>query len=548
VTPLREELVHDVRPALLVLFASVGLVLLIACANVGNLLLARSASRSREIAVRAALGAGRWRLVRQLLVESVMLGLAGGAAGLLLAAWGIGLIVRAAGSALPPHASVSISAPVLAFTLAVAVLTGVVFGLVPALHASRLELHETLKEGGRSGGGDARRARTRAALVVAETALAMVLLVGAGLLVKSFARLLRTDPGFKVEHRLTAGIDLPASAYSTPERQAAFFAALEERARTIPGVSAAGAVTGLPLGGRGARLGFHVVGTEPEPPGQGLAADYDVATPGYFEATGIPVRRGRGFTERDVATAPHVVVVNEAMARKHFPGQDPIGRRLTLTDQDTSVREIVGVVGDVHRRGLGLQVEPAVFVSQLQAPVPSLSLVLRTAGEPSTAAAALRRAVASTDPHLALGDVRTLEDVVSESVASPRLNVLLLGFFAGLGIVLAAIGLYGVIAYSVASRRQEIGIRMALGARPRDVVGMIVRQGMSLTGGGLALGLVGAFAATRLLRTLLVGVSATDPAVFLAVPLLLALVALAASWVPGSRATRVHSMTALRND
>jgi putative ABC transport system permease protein len=546
VTPLREQLVHDIRPALVVLFASVALVLLIACANVGNLLLARSASRSREIAVRAALGAGRWRLVRQLLVESVMLGIAGGAAGLILAAWGIGLIVRAAGGALPAHAQVSISTPVLVFTLLVAIATGIVFGLVPALHASRLELHETLKEGGRSGGSDARRNRTRAALVVAETALAMVLLVGAGLLVKSFAKLIGTDPGFKVEHQLTAQLDLPQSA--TPEQAALFYGQLEERARTIPGVTAAGAVTGLPLGGRGARLGFHVVGTPTPAPGQGLSADYDVASPGYFEAIGIPVRRGRTFTTRDVQATQHVVVINEAMARKHFAGQDPIGRRMTLTDQDTAPREVIGVVGDVHRQGLGQQVEPAVYVSELQSPSPSMTLVLRTAGDPATATAALRREVAALDPKLAIGDVRTLSQVVSESVASPRLNVLLLGFFAALGIVLAAIGLYGVIAYSVANRRQEIGVRMALGARPRDVVGMVVRQGMSLTGVGLGLGLIGAFAATRLLGSLLVGVSATDPAVFAAVPVLLAAVALAASWVPGSRATRVHPMSALRND
>jgi putative ABC transport system permease protein len=546
--PLRDELVRQVRPALLVLFAAVGLLLLIACANVSNLLLARAASRSREIAVRAALGAGRWRLVRQLLVESVVLGLAGGAAGLLLAAWGVGLIVRAAGDALRLPTAVSIDGGVLAFTFAVAVLTGVLFGLVPALHASRLDLHETLKEGGRSGTGDARRARSRALLVVAETALAMVLLVGAGLLVKSFATLAGTDPGFRVEHVLTGSIDLPQAAYGTPERQAAFFRALDERAAAIPGVRSAGAATTLPLSGATARIGFHVVGTPPAAPGEQTATGYDVVTPGYFEAIGIPLRRGRTFTARDDAHAPGAVVINEAMARRYFAGQDPIGRRMTLTDSDTMPREVVGVVGDVRHEGLGEEPSPAVYVSQLQAPVPFMRYVLRTAGDPARAAAALRREVAALDGRVAVGEVRTMAQVVADSVASPRLSMVLLGIFAALGIVLAAIGLYGVVSYSVASRSQEIGIRMAMGARPKDVVRMVVRQGVGMTAGGLVLGLLGAFAATRLLRSMLVGVSATDPAVFAAVPLLLMAVALAATWLPGRRATRLDPMAALRQE
>ncbi|HET6765412.1 MAG TPA: FtsX-like permease family protein, partial [Longimicrobiaceae bacterium] len=424
----------------------------------------------------------------------------------------------------------------------------VVFGLVPALHASRLELHETLKEGGRSGSGDARRARTRAALVVAETAVAMVLLVGAGLLVKSFARLVNTDPGFRVEHELSATVDLPAGTYGTPEKQTAFYQGLEARVRTLPGVLGAGAVTGLPLGGFGARLGFQVQGTPPPPAGEGQAVDYDVATPGYFDAIGIPLRRGRGFTAADTRSTGGVLLINEAMAHRYFANRDPVGQRMRLTDADTTWREIIGVVGSVRRQGLGTEAAPAVFASQLQQPSPRLTLVVRTAGDPAAVTAALRREVTALDPRLALGDVRTLQDVVSESVASPRLNVLLLGVFAGIGIVLAAIGLYGVISYSVASRRQEIGIRMALGARPLDVVAMVVRQGMGMTGGGLLLGLVGAFAATRVLRSLLVGVSATDPAVFVAVPLVLAAVALAASWLPGRRATRVDPMVALRSD
>jgi putative ABC transport system permease protein len=546
--PLHDELVREVRPALLVLFAAVGLLLLIACANVSNLLLARAASRSREIAVRAALGAGRWRLVRQLLVESMVLGLLGGAAGLLLAAWGVGLIVRAAGDALRLPTAVSMDGGVLAFTFAVAVLTGVLFGLIPALHASRLDLHETLKEGGRSGSGDARRARSRAVLVVAETALAMVLLVGAGLLVKSFATLAGTDPGFRVEHVLTGSIDLPRVAYGTPERQAGFFRALDERAAAIPGVRSAGAATTLPLSGATSRIGFHVVGTPPDRPGEGDATGYDVVTPGYFDAIGIPLKRGRTFGARDDARAPGAVVINEAMGRRYFGGQDPVGRRITLTDQDTSAREIVGVVGDVRHEGLGEEPSPAVYVSQLQAPVPFMRYVVRTAGDPARAAAALRREVAALDGRVAVGEVRTMAEVVADSVASPRLSMVLLGIFAALGIALAAIGLYGVVSYSVASRSQEIGIRMAMGARPGDVIRMVVRQGMGMTAGGLVLGLAGAFAATRLLRTMLVGVSSTDPAVFALVPLLLASVALAATWLPGRHATRLDPMAALRKE
>jgi putative ABC transport system permease protein len=437
---------------------------------------------------------------------------------------------------------------VLAFTFAVAVLTGVLFGLVPALHASRLDLHETLKEGGRSGSGDARRARSRAVLVVAETALAMVLLVGAGLLVKSFATLAGTDPGFRVERVLTGSIDLPAAAYSTPERQAEFFRALDERAAAIPGVLSAGAATTLPLSGATARLAFHVVGTPPDRPGEQNSAGYDVVTPGYFQAIGIPLRRGRTFTARDDAHAPGAVVISEAMARRYFAGQDPVGKHITITDSDSSAREVVGVVGDVRHEGLGEEPSPAVYVSQWQVPVPFMRYVLRTSGDPARAAAALRREVAALDGRVAVGQVRTMAEVVADSVASPRLSMVLLAIFAALGIVLAAIGLYGVVSYSVASRSQEIGIRMAMGARPRDVIRMILRQGMAMTAGGLALGLVGAFAATRLLRSMLVGVSSTDPAVFAAVPLLLLAVSLAATWLPGRRATRVDPMVSLRQE
>ncbi|MET0623131.1 MAG: ABC transporter permease [Pyrinomonadaceae bacterium] len=560
IRPLAEEVVGtSVRTSLFVMLGAVGLVLLIACANVANLLLARASSRRKEVAVRTALGAGRVRIMRQLLTESALLSLAGGAAGLVLALWGIDLLVALAPEGTPRVAEVGLDAGVVAFTFGVSLLTGVVFGLVPALHASKVDLNESLKEGGRGGGEGERRGSLRGLLVVGEFALALVLLAGAGLLVKSFARVLGESPGFDARGVLTMRLVLPQTKYGSYDGHRAFYSNLFGRLRALPGVEAVGANNLLPLNGNGGSRTFLIEG-RPVPPGQPKPEEQlRFITPGYFASMRVPVLRGRDFGERDVQTAPRVAVVSRSMAERHWPGEEAVGKRIAYAgigrghDQTPEWIEVVGVVGDVRHRGLDLESKPEIYVPVYQPlfsnrPVPPLSLyvAVRTSGDPAALAAAVRREVAAVDPEQPVANVRTMEERLAESVAQRRFNMTLLGVFACVALVLAGVGVYGVMAYAVARRTHEIGIRVALGAQRGDVVRLVLRQGMWLALAGVGAGLAGAYAVTRLMSGLLYGVSPTDPLTFVGVALLLAAVGLLACLVPARRATKVDPMTALR--
>ncbi|HWP42364.1 MAG TPA: ABC transporter permease, partial [Blastocatellia bacterium] len=548
VFPLQQEVVGDIRPALLVLLGAVGFVLLIACANVANLLLARAATRQKEFALRAALGASRGRLVRQLLNESLLLGVLGGAAGLALAYWAIELLMKFNPGNIPRLDEVSLDGRVLAFTLGVSVLTGLIFGAVPALQASRPDLNESLKEGGRGTAGGAGHRRLRSIFVVSEVALALVLLVGAGLMIKSFIRLQQVDLGYNPENVLTARVLLPGSKYGDNPKRAAFFKQATERIANIPGVQAAGAISWLPLVGLGSATTFWVDGRPEPPPGEKPATDVRVITPGYFAAMGIPLIKGRIFDERDTAESPRVLIINETMAREFFPGEDPIGKRLIISwDRPELPDEIIGVVGDAKLVSVSGEARPAIYWPHArQASYSLMTFVVRTAGDPLAMAGSLVREIRAIDPEQAVASIQTMEDVVSASIARPRFNMLLLGLFASVAMVLAAVGIYGVMAYSVSQRTHEIGIRMAMGAQRADVLRLIVGQGMALTLAGIGIGLAGAFFLTELMSSLLFGVEATDPLTFTIISLLLACVAFAACYIPARRATKLDPMVALR--
>jgi putative ABC transport system permease protein len=545
--PLHEELVGDVRPALLLLLGAVGLVLLIACANLANLLLARAAARRKEVAVRAALGASRWRIVRQLLAESVLLSGAGGAAGLLLAVWGVDLLVGLDPAGVQRVGAVSLDAGVFAFTAALSLLTGLLFGLAPALQASKTDFVETLKEGGRSSGGGPARSRLRSALVVAEVALTVVLLVSAGLLTKSFRRLLDVDPGLDPRGVLTLDLSLPDTKYAESHQVAAFYRQLLESVAALPGVEAAGAVSVLPLAGSDNSNFVQIEGRPPLPAGQALRAGRRNVSADYFKALRIPLKGGRGFADADSAEAPRVAVINEAMARAFFAGEDPLGKRLRTGDNNPWVT-VVGVVGDVRHRGLDVDVRPEMFFHAAQTPSREMTLVVRAAGDPLALVGAARERVLAVDRDQPVGNVKTMETWLAESLASRRFAVLLLGLFALVAAALAAVGLYGVVSYTVAQRTHELGLRLALGARPRDVLRLVIRQGMSMTLVGAVVGLVAALAFARLMSGLLFGVAAHDPATFVGVPVLLLAVALLACYVPARRATKVDPMVALRHE
>jgi len=541
---LHEQLVGDVRPALLVLLAAVAFVLLIACANVANLLLARAASRQKEVAIRMALGASRSRLIRQLLTESVLLSLVGGSIGLLLALWGVDLLIALAPESLQSIKNVGMDSYVLAFTLAVSLVTGVIFGLAPALQASKPDLNESLKEGGRTS-ADSRRNRFRSLLVVSEVALSLVLLIGAGLMVMSFSRLLQVSPGFNPDNVLTVGLSLPDSKYKE-DQYAAFYKQVLDRVGALPGVESAAAITNLPFGDGNISLTFRRTDGPPMLPSEQPASIVHASSPGYFQTMGIPLLKGRDFTEQDTEKSPGVLIINEAMARQHFQGEDPIGKTMIIGYGDPVPREIIGVVGDVKHVGLANDARVELYAPHAQTPWSFITLVVRSTSDTAGLLTMIRREVQAVDKDQPVANVRTMRERVSNSIAQPRFYTMLLGVFAAVALVLAAVGVYGVMSYSVTQRTREIGIRMALGANRRDIVKLVIRQGMMPAIIGVAIGVAAAFALTRLMASLLFAVSATDPVTFAAISLLLAAVALVACYIPARRATRVDPMIALR--
>ena len=544
-------LVGDIRPALLVLLAAVACVLLIACANVANLLLARATSRHKEMAIRTALGASRLRVIRQLLTESVMLSLLGGAVGLLLAAWWSDLLIALGKEDIPRAVYVGIDWRVLTFTLTVSVLTGLLFGLAPAFHSSKSDLIESLKDGGRGTSEGARRNLVRNVLVVAELAIAVVLLVGAGLLIQSLWRLQRVNSGLHPENILTFTVGLPDVKYDSA-KQAQFFLDLKRSLESTPGVQAASAILPLPLSGDRFSISFEIEG-RPLPPKDHPSADFFTTGVGYFRAMGIPIIKGRDFDERDKHGATPVLIITETFARQYFPNEDPIGKRVkpgisTFDDERSTMREIVGVVGDVRNRGLNTEAKAAYYMPHTQVPFTEMVVVVKTNGEPRSFIPAVTKVVNDLDHDIPLFAVKSMPEYLSASVAAPRFSTTLLSIFAAVAFTLTIVGLYGVMSYSVAQRRNEIGIRLALGAQSRDVLLMIVKHGSKLILIGLAIGLGLAFAFTRWIESLLFGVKTKDPFTFAAVAVVLALVALLACYVPALRATKVDPMDALRRE
>jgi putative ABC transport system permease protein len=547
VTDLREQLVGKLRPTLLMLLGAVAFVLLIACANVANLLLARATSRRKEIAVRTALGASRARIARQLLTESFLLSLAGGAVGLLLSVWMTALFVAVSPADSPRFAEIRPDARVFLFTLGVTLVTGLIFGLAPALQSSRADLNETLKEGGRTGSEGGRRNRVRSLLVVSEIALSFMLLAGAGLLVKSFIRLRDVSPGFNPDGVLAMRLSLLPAKYPTDQQRRDFFRQATERLAELPGAKSAGAVLTLPLGGDTFSVGRSLIREgRPATPGEAVNAAFYLATPDYFRTLEIPVTAGRAFNDRDTDQAPPVIIVNETLARLHFAGENPVGKRIRLVADEKFMREIVGVVGDT-RPSLEAPAGAQMYIPYAQdATWNSMTLVVRTGGDPASLAAAARGVVQSLDKTLPVYNVKTMNEVFAASIARRRSSMLLISAFALVALLLALVGIYGVTAYHVTQRTHEIGVRMALGAQRRDVLGLILGQSLRLTLGGLAVGLVCALALTRLMSGLLYGVKPNDPVTFAAGAALLAAVATLACYVPARRATKVDPMIALR--
>lgn len=545
--PLHEQVVGKVSQALWMLTAAVGLVLLIACVNVANLLLARAASRQTEIAIRTALGATRGRLIAQMLAESVVLSLAGGVCGVLLATWGVPLLTKM--SAVPRADEIGIRLPVLLFALLISLLTALAFGLLPALKTSRSDLVRALKDGRKGGAGVAHR-RWLNALVISEIALAMVLLIGAGLLLRSFHALSQSDPGFRTEGVLTVGVPLPDSSYPDQVRQLQFFERAFASLNSVPGVQSSAAIFGLPILGF-ATATFTTQGN-PVPAGQEPVANFRTISPDYFRVMGMPLRQGREFSTHDTAETTDVIIVNEELARRQWPGESALGKRLQISAETTRWREVVGIVGNARLTNLETPIDPAIYVPQTQNSWPNAlrlsSFVVKTPGDPQAIAPAVRSALRALDPSLPVAQVRTMENIVSESLAQRRFNLALLLLFAIVAGALAIIGIYGVMSYGVAQRKQELGVRLALGAQRSEITRMIVLEGSTLALTGIGLGLVAAFAATRLMAGLLAGISATDPVAFFSIAAGLSTVAMLASYLPARQAAKVDPMIALRAD
>lgn len=550
VVPLHDQVTGKVRPALLLLLGAVGLVLLIACANIINLMLVRSASRQKEIAVRAALGAGRVRLLRQLLTESITLSLLGGGAGILLGSWGVQALLALNPISIPQYNRIGIDFNVLGFTLAASVLTGIVFGLAPAWQTLKFDLHSALKEGGRTAIADRSQRRLSSLLVIAETAMAMVLLIGAGLLLKSFAQLLNVNPGFVTENVLTMQIGLPNAGYQDPQKRAAFLKQLETNLAAAPEVSSVGFVTRLPLMSALNNItSFLAIEGREVPPGERPEIDFRRASTGYFQTMGIPLLSGRLVTEQDVANNTASVLINEAMAKRFWPGEDPVGRRISTansTGQQTQWQTIVGVVGSVRHLGLDVEPRPEIYYHTNTSPPFGPVVVIRTTGDPQRLISIARAKVREIDRDVPISNVNTMEQLVAQSVAQRRFGMFLVGIFAALALVLAVVGIYGVVSYSVAQRTNEIGVRMALGASASDVLKLVLKNGMTLALIGVGIGLAAAVAVTRLMSAMLFEVKPTDVATFAIVSVGLILVALLACYVPARRAMKVDPLVALR--
>ena len=547
--PLRDQLVGSVRPVLLLLLATVGLVLLIACANVANMLLARAAARRSEIAIRSALGAGRLRIVRQLVTEALVLSGAGGITGFLLALWGSDLLLAVAPPELLALEHVQADLRVLGFALAASILTGLLFGIVPALQATRVDLDEAIKSGGTRGASEGKTRRLRESFVVSQVALSLVLLVGSALLVRSLLRLQAVDPGFDRTHLLTLQLTLPRVKYQQTEDRIRFFTTLLERLRATQGVRAASLSSGLPFGGLGARTNFTIEGRPPQPAGQDLETDVRTMDPSYFRTMGIPLIAGRPFTEQEGQRASNVVIISQSLARLHWPNESPLGKRVTINMKEKNVpSEIVGVVADV--RGVGLDVEPREMSYWPFPELPSrqTQVVVRAAGDPGALAASVRRVIRELEADLPIAEIHTMDERIATSIARARFGSILLSSFAGVAALIACVGLYGVMSHLVAQRGREIGIRVALGAAQKDVLSMVLSRGMGIAAVGIALGLLLSLAATRTLTAFLYGTSTTDPVAYAGIASALAAVAFVACYGPARRASRLDPVEVLRHE
>lgn len=547
VVPVHEQVVENFRLALFALLGAVGCVLLIACANVANLLLARAETRHKEMAIRAALGAGRWRLVRQMLVESLILAILGGGLGLLVAVWGKEFLLAVSPVSVPRMDEASLDVGVLGFALGLSVVTGLLFGLVPAVHAARADLNDALKLGFGKGAGGGSPIRLRSVLVATQLCLAFVLLVGMGLMIRSFQTITDVNPGFDVDNLLTVRITLPPEQYKDDQQAWNFFSELRDRVAASPGVVSASYTNAIPVEGGGGMYSFTEEGVPPPPPEAVIDTNARVVSPDYHQAMGIPLKAGRLLTDQDRDGGNQVILINETMAKRFWPGQNPIGKRITFGGgSNVTWLEIVGVVGDIENRGLAGGETRAIYGSCWQRPVRSLALVVRTENDPSSVVSAIRNNVRALDPNLPVYNIRTMDEILSRSVRPQRFGMLLLIVFGVLALSLAAIGVYSVISYSVIQRTHEIGIRMALGARHRDVLAMVIRQGMAMAGAGLAVGAVLAALLTKSLSSMFYGVGPFDPIVYVGAAVVFAVVAFLACGLPARRAARVDPMIALR--